>query len=160
LNSLDVWNDDLEPEQKTKVLRENFSNINKAIQSTALLLPVSRVSRASQSITSTSYVNLAAWQTVITTQGGVVFLVFETYVIYDGAGNIGFQLLIDGQPTKEIFGMGLAGNHVVQNSFSWAGQLPAGSHLFGFQAKVNAGTQIVGNASSDSTLYILEYARG
>ena len=157
---LDQWNDNLEPEQKTKVLRENFLTLDKAIQGTNLLLLRNTASRVAQNISSSSYVALNEWQSAITSNGGLIVVLWETYVKYDGSGNISFQLVIDGGSQKEISGMGLAANNIIQNPFSWCGILNAGTHAFSFQAKVTGGTQIVGNTSSDSTLYVLEYMKG
>ncbi len=153
---LGMLNENMSQEQTSAMMRDNTLKTSQALNFAGVSVLKTIKSRIAQSVSSTSYVNLSEFQAGVNTNGGLIVFMLETYLKFDGNGNIDFRLDVDDVPVKEITGIGFSANSVFNSPFTWILVLPSGSHTFKMKAKVNAGTQIVGATTSDSTLYILE----
>ena len=160
MDRLDIPSTQASPQDLATIQTTNAKLVQQGLDKLGANLLLNKVSRVAQAVSSTTYVKLTEWQAQVVTSGGLIAIWWESYLKYDGAGNLNIQLLIDDLPVKTVAGLGLTGNSVVQSPLTWVGQLNAGSHTIKFQALVNAGTQTVGNASSDSTLYVVELLKG
>lgn len=154
---LDQWNDNLEPEQKTKVLRENFLTLDRAFQMTGQYILRNMNVLSAQSVTSTSYV-ATAFNMQVTSNGGLVNIA-GSLAVAANTNTMYVQLVVDGQVKKTLFfGAAAAVNNML--SFVYMENMPAGSHSISLQAKVDGGTVVLGNTSVDSYIYVSEYVKG
>lgn len=157
---LGLVNTKLPLEDNLETLRANGIEVSKKLLNIGATILKEKMSRSAQAITSTSFVALTDFQASVKCSGGLVIAWLEVYTKFDGAGNLDLQLQVDKAEKRTIAGIGLGANNIVSTPFMWLGELTKGNHVFKYYAKVNAGTQTVGNASSDSVLYIVEFNGG
>jgi hypothetical protein len=157
---LDQWNDNLEPEQKTKVLRENFLTLDRALQMTGLYILRNLFSQETLGVTSTaSFTNVPAMQSAISSNGGLVIVVAQVWISVANS-TATLNLSVDDQVVKTL-NTGVTGETLTSPvTLFWCGNLPAGTHTIKIGAMVGAGTLTVGTAGIDSTVAILEYVKG
>ncbi len=155
---LDQWNDSLEPEQKTKVLRENFLTIDKAIQSTNLTLVRTVSSLVNQNINSATYAPATAFNAQFNTNGGVCIFICNFSVVT--ANSTGYlQLVVDTQAVM-VSACGINTNGQDQVPLFYVATLPAGSHTIGVNLKSSGGNVTFFDTQANSTIYVLEYMKG
>jgi hypothetical protein len=156
---LDQWNDNLEPEQKTKVLRDNFITLDQAVQKTGLYLLRTVDTSAIQSIATATLTPVSAFQSAVTTNGGLVVIVLQLWIsVANSTATV--NLTIDGQIVKTLTA-GVTGQTLAYPlTLFYAGTTVAGGHTINVNAAIAAGTLTVGSASVNSTMHILEYVKG
>jgi hypothetical protein len=158
MDQLDEWSPNLDEAQKNKVLRDNFVRLNKALQFTGAELISDTNARIAQTVSTTTYTTLTAFQGKFQSSGGLCFFVGNLYAVTNN-NNCFVSLVIDGIEKKVVQVASSAGTNVMLPIF-WGGLMNAGAHTIALQAKVSGGSLTVGATDTDSGYYVIEFRKG
>lgn len=157
-DGLGLPNQKLSYEENLEILKTNGIEVSKKLLNTGVTLLREKVSKNSQSVTSTSYVALTDWQFSIKTSGAIVAIFFNPIVGID-TNTVSIDLRIDNVSEREV-AWNSADANTTMGSVVVFKELVKGNHTVKLYCKVSGGTGTIGNTTYNSAIYIAEFNNG
>ena len=158
MERLDIPSTQSSPEDALRVQTTNAKLIQQGLDKLGINVLKSQVNRVVQNVSSTSYVQLTNYQFSVTASGGTIIVLFNPVLAYNVL-TLSIRCDIDGLPVREMLFVS-QDNHSATPTMTIVQNLNAGQHTIKFYGKVDGSTAVIGHASYDSAVYVLEIMKG